>query len=67
MDWVKRKLVDQPSEERARAIMYATDRQSLGTVLATAHRHLRPGGSAVGFDFLSDSLPRRPIELGGHP
>lgn len=29
------------------AIMYATDRQSLGAVLATAHRHLRPGGGAV--------------------
>jgi hypothetical protein len=29
------------------AIMYATDRRSLAAVMATAHRHLRPGGGAV--------------------
>jgi SAM-dependent methyltransferase len=29
------------------AIMYAADRASLRAVLATAHRHLRPGGGAV--------------------
>ena len=29
------------------AIMYATERESLRAVLATAYRHLRPGGGAV--------------------
>jgi len=29
------------------AIIYATDRESLEAVLATAYRHLRPGGGAV--------------------